>query len=174
MDPDDAVAELVAQAGPRLLRVGYHLSRDRAQAEDLVQGALLQVIGALRRRDLRPEDWYAYLRRAVVNEYLRARRLRSSGELVLSAQVVSGLPAGIVPGPEDVITDRAMLWTALGALSYRQRTVLVLRFYEDLADNEIASVLGCQEATVRSLASRGLGALRAAMDPARGSKEHIR
>jgi RNA polymerase sigma factor (sigma-70 family) len=174
MDPDEAVAELVAQAGQRLLRVGYHLSRDRGRAEDLLQGALVQVIGSLRRRDLRPEDWYAYLRRAVVNEYLRTRRLRSSGELVLSAQAVSALPAGIVPGPEDVITDRAMLWAALGALSNRQRTVLVLRYYEDLADNEIASILGCREVTVRSLASRGLGALRAAMDPARGSKEHIR
>src|ERR1051325_7513427 len=62
--------------------------------------------------------------------------------------------------PEDWAADQAELWAALGALSERQRAVLVLRYYEGLADREIAALLGCREASVRSLASRGLAVMR--------------
>ena len=62
--------------------------------------------------------------------------------------------------PEDWTADQAQLWAALGALSERQRAVLVLRYYEDLADHDIATLLGCREASVRSLARRGLAAMR--------------
>jgi RNA polymerase sigma factor (sigma-70 family) len=61
---------------------------------------------------------------------------------------------------EDRTADQAELWAALGALSERQRAVLVLRYYEGLADHEIATLLRCREMTVRSLASRGLAAMR--------------
>jgi RNA polymerase sigma factor (sigma-70 family) len=61
---------------------------------------------------------------------------------------------------EDQTADRAQLWAALGALSERQRAVLVLRYYEALADHEIATLLGCREVSVRSLARRGLAAMR--------------
>ncbi len=156
MDLDDALAGLVAQSGDRLLRVGYQLTHDRAAAQDLVQDALLRVYGSARRRGTAPDDWYAYLRRAVINEYVRTRRLRSSTEVVTDA--VPEPPAAA--GQEDRLADRAQLWDALGALSSRQRAVLVLRYYEGLADNEIAALLGCREASVRSLASRGLAAMR--------------
>jgi RNA polymerase sigma-70 factor (sigma-E family) len=156
MDLDDALTELVAHSGDRLLRVGYQLTHDRAAAQDLVQGALLRVYDSVRRRGGAPEDWYAYLRRAVINEYVRNRRLRSSTEVVTDM-----VPERPVPGsPQDRIADRAQLWAALGALSERQRAVLALRYYEGLADPEIASVLGCRQASVRSLASRGLAAMR--------------
>jgi RNA polymerase sigma-70 factor (sigma-E family) len=156
MDLDDRLADLVAQCGDRLLRVAYQLTHDRAAAQDLVQEALLSVYDSARRRRSAPEDWYAYLRRAVVNEYVRTRRLRSSTEIV--TDMVPERPVAHVP--ENQIADRAELWTALGALSARQRAVLVLRYYEDLADHEIAALLGCRSATVRSLASRGLDVLR--------------
>jgi RNA polymerase sigma-70 factor (sigma-E family) len=156
VDTDDALAGLVAQSGDRLLRVGYQLTHDRAAAQDLVQDALLRVYGSARRRGTAPDDWYAYLRRAVINEYVRTRRLRSSTEVVTDA--VPEPPAAA--GQEDRLVDRAQLWDALGALSSRQRAVLVLRYYEGLADNEIAALLGCREASVRSLASRGLAAMR--------------
>ena len=68
--------------------------------------------------------------------------------------------------PEDQIADRAQLWVALGALSARQRAALVLRYYEDLPDHQIAALLGCREASVRSLASRGLAVLRQLAVPA--------
>jgi len=156
MDLDDALADLVARSGARLLRVGYQLTHDRSAAQDLVQDALLRVYGSARRRGTVPDDWYAYLRRAVVNEYLRTRRLRSSTEV--PTDTVPDRP--VVDQPEDRVADRADLWAALGALNSRQRAVLVLRYYEGLADGEIAALIGCREASVRSIASRGLAALR--------------
>ena len=156
MHLDDVLTELVEHSGDRLLRVAYHLTHDPATAQDLVQEALLRVYGSVRRRGLAPEDWYAYLRRAVINEYVRTRRLRSSTEVV--TDTVPEQPAAGCP--EDRTADQAQLWAALGALSERQRAVLVLRYYEDLADHEIAALLGCREASVRSLARRGLAAMR--------------
>jgi RNA polymerase sigma-70 factor (sigma-E family) len=156
VDLDDVLTELVADSGDRLLRVAYQLTHDRAAAQDLVQEALLRVYRSVRRRGRAPEDWYAYLRRAVINEYVRTRRLRSSTEVV-TGMVPERSAAGC---PEDRIADQAQLWAALGALSGRQRAVLVLRYYEGLADHEIAALLGCREASVRSLARRGLAAMR--------------
>ncbi len=170
MDLDEALAALVVRSGDRLLRVGYQFTHDRAAAQDLVQGALLRVYGSVRRRGEAPDDWYAYLRRAVVNEYVRTRRLRSSSEVV--TDTVPERP--VADCPEDRIADRAQLWAALGALSPRQRAVLVLRYYEGLADGEIAALLGCREASVRSLASRGLAAMRQQAVPARISVEEDR
>jgi RNA polymerase sigma-70 factor (sigma-E family) len=161
MDLDEALAELVATSGQRLLRVGYQLTHDRAAAQDLVQTALLRVYSSLRRRGGAPEDWYAYLRRAVVNEYVRARRLRSNSEVVTDM-----VPERAANEPlEDRVVDRELLWAALKALSPRQRAVLVLRYYEGLTDEEIAAVLGCRGSSVRSLASRGLAALRRLAKP---------
>jgi RNA polymerase sigma-70 factor (sigma-E family) len=156
MELDDALAELVAKSGDQLLRVGYQLTHNRAAAQDLVQDALLHVYGSVRRRGNAPQDWYAYLRRAVVNEYLRSRRLRSSTEI--ATELVPESPTA--EQLDDRIADRALLWAALGTLAARQRAVLVLRYYEVLTDQEIAALLGCREATVRSLASRGLACLR--------------
>jgi RNA polymerase sigma-70 factor (sigma-E family) len=156
MDLDDELTELVAQSGDRLLRVGYQLTHDRAAAQDLVQEALVRVYGSARRHGRTPEDLYAYLRRAVINEYMRTRRLRSSSEVVTDA--VPERP--VADRLEDQVADRAQLWEALGTLSARQRAVLVLRYYEGMADHEIAAVLGCRDASVRSLASRGLAVMR--------------
>lgn len=60
-------------------------------------------------------------------------------------------------------------WALLARLPARQRAVLVLRYYEDLPDSEIASVLGCRASTVRSQAARALATLRAAL-PAMNSE----
>jgi RNA polymerase sigma-70 factor (sigma-E family) len=162
MDLDDALAELVTHSGDRLLRVAYQLTHDRAAAQDLVQDALLRVYRSMIRRGITPQDWYAYLRRAVINEYLRTARLRSSAEIVTDR-----IPERPVPSSsEDQIADREQLWAALGTLSPRQRAALVLRYYEDLPDPQIAALLGCREASVRSLASRGLALLRQLAVPA--------
>ena len=156
MQLDDVLTGLVADSGDRLLRVAYQLTHDRVAAQDLVQEALLRVYRSVRRGGRVPEDWYAYLRRAVINEYVRTRRLRSSTEVVTD-MVPERPTAGSL---EDRAADQAQLWAALGALSERQRAVLVLRYYEGLADHEIAALLSCREASVRSLARRGLAAMR--------------
>ena len=151
MHLDDVLTDLVEHSGDRLLRVAYQLTHDAAAAQDLVQEALLRV----------------YLRRAVINEYIRTRRLRSSTEIVTDA-VPERPAAGCL---EDRAADQAELWAALAALSERQRAVLVLRYYEGLADHEIAALLGCREATVRSLASRGLAAMRPLVAAASAEEE---
>lgn len=64
------------------------------------------------------------------------------------------------PDNSDLLATRDAAWRLLATLPRRQRAVLVLRFYEDLADQEIAAVLGCAPSTVRSQAARGLAVLR--------------
>ena len=123
MDLDEALTDLVARNGDRLLRVGFQLTHERAAAQDLVQEALLRVYSTVRRGGREPQDWYAYLRRAVINEYLRTRRLLSSTEVVTD-RVPEAPPAESAEGRVD---DRAEVWAALGELSARQRAVLVLR-----------------------------------------------
>jgi RNA polymerase sigma-70 factor (sigma-E family) len=167
MDLADALAEVVVHSGDRLLRVAYQLTHDRVAAQDLVQEALLRVYRSMLRRGVAPQDSYAYLRRAVVNEYLRTVRLRSSAEVVTDRMP----ERPVASSPEDQIADRAQVWAALGALSARQRAVLVLRYYEDLPDHQIAALLGCREASVRSLASRGLAVMRQLAVPARIGQE---
>jgi RNA polymerase sigma-70 factor (sigma-E family) len=146
--------EFVLARGPALLRFAYLLTRDSGRAEDLVQDALLKTHrrwDAVVRAD-RPD---AYVRRIVVNDFLSWRRRRSSRE------VTGAVPETVMPDGTDRLAERDLLWRALATLPPRQRAVLVLRYYEDLTDPQIADVLGCALGTVRSLTSRALGALRA-------------
>ncbi|HEX3815109.1 MAG TPA: sigma-70 family RNA polymerase sigma factor [Mycobacteriales bacterium] len=155
MELDEALTALVMRSGDRLLAVAYQLTHDRADAQDVVQEAILRVYSSIRRRGLAPDDLYPYLRRAVVNEYLRGRRRRSSSEVITDR-----VPDNPGVPDDDRLLDRIAVWAALATLPERQRVVLVLRHYEQLTDREIAGVLGCREPTVRSLARRGLIALR--------------
>ncbi len=60
----------------------------------------------------------------------------------------------------DHVDDRDELWSALRALSPQQRAVLVLRYFEDLTEHDIATVLGCSPGAVKTHAARGLSRLR--------------
>jgi RNA polymerase sigma-70 factor (sigma-E family) len=155
MDPDQTLADLMHTAGDHLLRLAYQLTHDRASAEDVVQEALMQVCRSWRRRAPDVAHAEAYVRRAVVNEYLRRRRLRASSEVVTDR-----VPETSIGGGDDAVVDRDEMWRALAVLPARQRAVLVLRYYEALPDGEIAALIGAKEATVRSLAARALAGLR--------------
>jgi RNA polymerase sigma-70 factor (sigma-E family) len=148
--------ELVTSSERRLLRLALMLSGGVHSAEDLVQTVLAR---AHRRWDkisvLDKPD--AYLSKMVVNEFLSWRRRLKNQELPLA-----DLPE--TPGADDISlrhAQRDAAWRLLADLPRQQRAVLVLRFYEDLPDDEIAAVLGCSPVTVRSNASRGLANLRA-------------
>jgi RNA polymerase sigma-70 factor (sigma-E family) len=155
MGPDEALSELMTMSGDRLLRLAYQLTHDRSLAEDVVQEALMNIYRTWRRSAPDVANREAYARRAVVNEYLRRRRLRSASE------VVTDLVPDRAIAPEDAaVVDRDELWRALGTLPARQRAVLVLRYYEDLPDAQIAELIAAKEATVRSLAARALVQLR--------------
>jgi RNA polymerase sigma-70 factor (sigma-E family) len=147
--------ELVQSSERRLLRLGLMLSGSVHSAEDLVQAVFARAhrrwdqIGALEH----PE---AYLRRMVVNEYLSWRRLLKNREVPLAEPVER-------PSTEDIGARQAQrdaTWQLLSGLPRKQRAVLVLRYYEDLPDSEIAEVLGITPGTVRSNAARALATLR--------------
>jgi RNA polymerase sigma factor (sigma-70 family) len=159
MDFDEVIADLMRESGDRLLRLAFQLCHERATAEDLVQEALTRVYASWRRRAPEVRFGEAYVRRAIVNEYLRRRRLRSSTE-VLSDDVHDRSAGPLDHGFDDDVVERDRLWRALETLTARQRVVLVMRYFQDATDSDIAELLHAREATVRSLAARGLAALR--------------
>lgn len=147
--------ELVATNEQRLLRFAVMLTGGRHSAEDLVQTVFTRAYrkwGRISEVD-QPE---AYLRRMVLNEFLSWRRLLKHGELPVAE------PRD-VPTDEDIGTRQAQrdaVWRLLAGLPRKQRAVLVLRYYEDLPDDEIGKLLDVTPSTVRSNASRALAALR--------------
>jgi RNA polymerase sigma-70 factor (sigma-E family) len=150
-------------AGARLqamLRFATALSGDPDLAKDLVQEVLIRVSGrwqGIGQLD-RPE---AYIRKMVVNEYLSWRR--RSWRLIPSG-MSSHLPGRPSPDPADGYIERQALLAELAKLSRRQRTALVLRYYEGFSDAEIADVMGCTRSTVRGHVFKALTALRVELD----------
>jgi RNA polymerase sigma-70 factor (sigma-E family) len=141
--------DFVRARGRALLRYGYVLTGNPHDAADLVQEALLKLADAWHRvRD--KHDPEGYVRTVMTRQHISWWRRRRKEDL-------TGDP------PERVHHDpqpSGEIWRDLRALSKKQRTVLVLRYYEDLSDTEIADVMGISRATVRSQASRALATLR--------------
>jgi RNA polymerase sigma-70 factor (sigma-E family) len=138
----------------RLSRVAYLLAGRHADAEDLLQSALVKV--AVRwQRVSRVGDPEAYLRKVLYHEHIRAWRRRRNEQL-------TGYVPEVATGQQEAagVVRRAVLEQALGRLTPRQRAVLVLRFYEDLSEVDTAAVLGCSVGNVKSQTSRALDRLR--------------
>jgi RNA polymerase sigma-70 factor (sigma-E family) len=141
-----------AQHSVGLTRFAFVLSGDRQLAEDLVQDCLL----ALHRRfgeTLPIDEPVAYARRVIVNGQVSRRRRLAASEVVTDVVPEVGVDAADV-------SEQDAAWRLLAALPKRQRAVLVLRYYVDLTDEEIARTLSCRVGTVRSLAARAFAALR--------------
>jgi RNA polymerase sigma-70 factor (sigma-E family) len=150
-------------AGARLqavLRFATALTGDPHLAKDLVQEVLIRVSGRWQEIGQldRPE---AYIRKMVVNEYLSWRR--RSWRLIPSG-MSSYLPGHPSPDPADGYIERRAMLAELAKLSRRQRTALVLRYYEGFSDAEIADVMGCAQSTVRGHVFKALAALRVELD----------
>jgi RNA polymerase sigma-70 factor (sigma-E family) len=154
----DGFDDFVLARGQTLLRFGYLLAGDRHLAEDLVQEVLAKAHRSWS-RIVRLELPEAYLRRAMTRQYLSWRRRRASSEAVV-ADVPDRAAVGDLAGG---LAARDEMWSLLATLPRNQGAVLVLRFYEDLPDGEIAELLGCSAATVRVHASRALSRLRVAL-----------
>ncbi|WP_327034278.1 SigE family RNA polymerase sigma factor [Micromonospora ureilytica] len=138
-----------------LVRLARLLTGDEHRAEDLVQDVLARAYarwGRISRTD-RPD---AYVRRMLVNSHNSWWRRRSSREISVAAVLDR---AGDVDEAANV-AERDALWRLVRDLPARQRTVIVLRYYEDLDDMSIAEILDCSTGTVRTHASRALAALR--------------
>jgi RNA polymerase sigma-70 factor (sigma-E family) len=144
---------------PALLRYAVLLSGDRELASDLVQEVLTRAL--LRwRRISRVDEPYAYVRTMVTNQYLSLRRRKSLPTVPLTYEALDGPRAPRLADPAIEAGERAELWRQLTGLPRQQRAVIVLRYYENLSDPEIADVLGCRPSTVRSNAARALATLR--------------
>lgn len=138
-----------------LLRLARLLTGDEHRAEDILQDTLARAYARWGRIS-RMEQPDLYVRRMLVNAHHSWWRRRSSREVLVTAVTEC-------PGTSDVTADvaeRAALWQLVRALPARQRTVIVLRYYEDLDDWTIAEILDCSTGTVRTHARRALAALR--------------
>ncbi|MBB6345561.1 SigE family RNA polymerase sigma factor [Nonomuraea muscovyensis] len=159
MDPgfEADFRQFVIDRSAALFRTAYLLTGDRHAAEDLVQSALAKT--AARWRDLRdPASIEGYVRRAMYHEQVSWWRRRSR-----VTEVSTGLPpdqAG--DGHADAADLRLVMRAALARLTPRQRTMLVLRYFEDLSETEIARLLGVRVGSVRSQIYRSLDRLKKA------------
>jgi len=148
--------DFVAARSAALLRTAYLLTRDHGLAEDLLQTALTKAYLAWRRIEGDPEP---YVRRIVVNTYASWWRRRWNGEQ----------PTEVLPeladhhGEVEQAGETGDLWDALGRLPRRQRAVVVLRYFEDLTEPQVAGLLGISVGTVKSQTSKAFAKLR--IDP---------
>lgn len=138
----------------RLLHVADLLTGDRGRAEDVVQHALAKVYLAWPRlRSGQPE---AYARRCIVNAHTDWWRRRTWFE-----RPVVDVDDRAGPGDHAVeFAQRDAVLRALAGLTTRERAVIVLRYYAQLSEAEIAAELGCAPGTVKSTAARALSRLR--------------
>ncbi|MGC5054019.1 SigE family RNA polymerase sigma factor [Micromonospora sp. DT48] len=159
---DDDFREFVEIRYADLVRTAYLLTGSRHAAEDLVQIALMRAM----RRWRQVDDPMAYVRRIMVNE--RTRLWRRFGSREFLAGFTGSWRTPTEPGrdlADDVVTRDEVL-AALHHLPPRMRAVLVLRYWEDLTESQIADALGCSVGTVKSQASRALTRLRTVLSTA--------
>lgn len=143
-----------------LLRLAALLLDDLSTCEDVVQEAFIRVHAA-RRRVREPEKTLAYLRQTVVNLSRSTLRRRILGLRLLPKPMPD--MASAEEGAYDAL-ERDQLKTALRGLQRRQREVLVLRYYADMTEAQVADALGISLGSVKAYGSRGLAALRVLME----------
>jgi len=143
-----------------LLRLAALLLDDLGSCEDVVQEAFIRVHTA-RARVREPEKLLAYLRQTVVNLSRSALRRRLLGLRLLPKPLPDA--ASAEEGAYDVL-ERDALIQALRGLQRRQREVLVLRYYADMTEAQVAAALGVSIGSVKAYGSRGIEALRARME----------
>ena len=155
-DADQAVTALYSANYRSLVRLAAMLVRDAGTAEEVVQDAFVAMHGGWRRlRD--PDKALSYLRQSVVN--------RSRSVLRHRAVVEKYAPKGLPDAPSAEAgaigeLERSAVIDALSRLPARQREALVLRYYADLSEAEIASAMGISRGAVKSHTARGMTALR--------------
>ncbi|GAA2712816.1 SigE family RNA polymerase sigma factor [Actinoplanes palleronii] len=148
----DGLDVFVAERGSALLATAVFLTGSRVAGEDLLQAALERLMRKWHRVRGDPEG---YLRRMLYHLAVDRWRVRRR-----QPEVLMDVDPGSHPDGTEDLHLREVLLQALAALPPRQRVVLVLRYWEELSEAEIAAALGCSAGTVKSSASRGLARLR--------------
>ena len=158
--PDRAVIELYSEHYRALVRLAALLVRDKPTAEEVVQDSFVAMHGGWQRlRDT--EKALAYLRQAVVNRSRSVLRHRT----VVDKNLQKAPPD--MPSAEHgalVLLERSAVVAALRGLPDRQREAIVLRYYADLSEAEIATAMGISRGAVKSHTARGMTALRTALE----------
>lgn len=148
-------SKTVAEHHRQLARLAFLLCNDRQQAEDAVAEAYARVWPKFRRGAI--DELLPYLRRAVANQVRGGLRRRLLEQREVERRKVDWHD-GV--SPERSVDDAEIILPALEALPQNQRAVLVLRYYEDLSEDEIADTLDIPAGTVKSRCARGLEQLR--------------
>lgn len=151
--------EWVSARVPALLRFAYLVTGSREAADDVLQSVLTRSFerwGTVRRTD----DPDAYVRRMIINENVTSWRRWGKRQ----SPVAEVFDIARTPDPAEGVSNADAVWRVCQALPERQRAAVVLRFYEDLSDREIAAILECSESTVRSQIHRALSALRVELE----------
>lgn len=153
--------EFVSARLGALVRYATVVTWDPHLAEDITQDVLVKAQARWSRigRLDAPEQ---YVKRMVLNQFLSWRRRRAARTIPLSREMLDG----VVPATPDHslgLDERDALVRAIAKLPPKQRAAVALRFYEDLTDDQIADLLGCQAVTVRSHVSRALATLQHAL-----------
>ena len=156
MAEDVGFAAFVRANSSALFGTAFLLTGSADGAEELLQDTLARLYPRWDRVQA-AEAPLAYVRRCVANRFVSSRRSPAARDVSLHD----------LPEPPDAtsladqVVDRGLLWQLLGTLPDRQRTALVMRYFHDQPDAEIAEAIGCRTATVRSLLSRGIATMRA-------------
>jgi RNA polymerase sigma-70 factor (sigma-E family) len=157
---DEVFRGFVAARGHALIRTAYLLTGDQHLAEDLVQTALERAV----------QHWSTIRNVGAAEQYVRRTMYRENISLWRRRRLTE-LPTQVLPEPRrerpdedpaDRSADRMVLRDALMRLGPRQRTVLVLRYFEDLTEQQIADLLGISVGTVKSQSHKALHAMRSA------------
>lgn len=158
---EDGLPELFAAHYRRLLALAVLVTDDRATAEDLVQEAFARLHG---RHLADPDRALAYLRATVLNlSRSRLRRLRT-------ARKHDRPDDRVLPSAEAEVVlrdDQRAVLAAVRRLPARQRQALVLRYWEDMSEAQVAAAMGISPGAVKSHTSRGMAALRTSLEGTR-------
>jgi RNA polymerase sigma-70 factor (sigma-E family) len=143
--PGPTFEQFFASTWPFAYRLAVFFTQDREAGEEIAQEVMTRLYATWASVD-RPE---AYLRTAIVNTATNWHRRNHTQR--------TKLPLVATPEAVDLVADE--LADAIAGLPFRQRAVVLLRYYADLSEAEIAEALGCRPGTVKSLASRALNKL---------------
>lgn len=156
-----AFTEFVAARSPALFRTAYLIVGDHGLAQDLVQEALTKTYVAWPRlREVGKAE--AYTRKAITTTYISWWRRKAWRAERPRDDVPESGPTTQREHGSDVV-DRTWVWQELQALPPRQRTAIVLRYYEDLTEAQTAEAMGCAVGTVKSQVAQGIKRLRERM-----------